>query len=138
VPVSEHLDLPERTRWFDLERSQVRSARQFVATTLVDWGLDAMVADAELAVSELVGNAVLHSNGASGVEVRILAGPRTVRVLVCDDGEVPREPVVEEHPDPVDPTGRGLAVVGVLASAWGIDRSGTGTTVWFELDRPEP
>lgn len=135
---AERVETPERTRWFSLETTQVRGARQFVLAALRDWGLDDLAADAELGVSELVGNAVLHSRGATGVEVRIMAGPRAIRVLVCDDGQAPDEPVAEEHPVPEEPTGRGLAVVSILASAWGIDRSGPGTAVWFELDRPEP
>ena len=137
MPAADQIDAPERTRWFGLDTAQVRYARHFVVSTLQDWGLGPLASDAELAVSELVGNAVLHSRGASGIEVRISAGPRSVRVLVCDDGEAPDEPVTEEHPVPEDPTGRGLAVVGILASAWAFDRSGQGTAVWFELDRPD-
>lgn len=137
MPAADQIDAPERTRWFALDTAQVRHARHFVVSTLEDWGIAALASDAELAVSELVGNAVLHSRDATGIEVRITAGPRSIRVLVCDDGVAPDEPVTEEHPVPEDPTGRGLAVVGILATAWGVDRSGPGTAVWFEMDRPD-
>ncbi|MGH2863814.1 MAG: ATP-binding protein [Solirubrobacteraceae bacterium] len=85
-----------------------------------------------LLVSELVSNAVLHSDAppASGIVLfaRVLARG-TVRVEVIDRGSgfsatarAPGRPV----------GGFGLYLVDRQAKRWGVDRQG-GTRVWFEL-----
>jgi len=85
-----------------------------------------------LLVSELVSNAVLHSDAppASGILLcaRLLQGG-AVRVEVIDHGSgftaTPR--------DPKQPScGYGLYLVDKQATRWGVDREG-GTRVWFEL-----
>jgi anti-sigma regulatory factor (Ser/Thr protein kinase) len=85
-----------------------------------------------LLVSELVSNAVLHSQAppASGIVLcvrRLRDG--AVRVEVIDRGAgftaVPRDPARSHG-------GYGLFLVDRQASRWGVDRVG-GTRVWFEL-----
>jgi len=85
-----------------------------------------------LLVSELVSNAVLHSDAppASAIVLRArLLDSRTVRVEVLDRGSglkaTPRDPA---RPD----GGYGLYLVNKEATRWGVDRHG-GTRVWFEL-----
>jgi hypothetical protein len=39
----------------------------------------------------------------------------------------------DDH-QPLDVSGRGLALVDALTAAWGAERSADGTTVWFELE----
>jgi anti-sigma regulatory factor (Ser/Thr protein kinase) len=85
-----------------------------------------------LLVSELVSNAVLHSDAppASGIQLcarQLEEG--AVRVEVIDHGSgftaTPR--------DPTRPIGGfGLYLVEKQATRWGVDREG-GTRVWFEL-----
>jgi anti-sigma regulatory factor (Ser/Thr protein kinase) len=85
-----------------------------------------------LLVSELVSNAVLHSDAppASGILLcaRLLE-EGAVRVEVIDHGSgftaMPRDP---EQPL----GGYGLYLVDQQATRWGVDREG-GTRVWFEL-----
>ncbi len=87
-----------------------------------------------LLVSELVSNAVLHSDApaASGILLRAcrLDGS-AVRVEVIDAGNgftaLPRAPVKCAI------GGYGLFLVDEQASRWGVDREG-GTRVWFELE----
>jgi anti-sigma regulatory factor (Ser/Thr protein kinase) len=94
-------------------------------------GLDTL----SLLVSELVSNAVLHSNAppSSGIELcaRVL-WPGAVRVEVIDRGSgfcaAPRKPA-----QPLG--GFGLHLVDKQATRWGVDREG-GTRVWFELAGP--
>jgi anti-sigma regulatory factor (Ser/Thr protein kinase) len=90
-----------------------------------------------LLVSELVSNAVLHSDAppASGIVLcaRLLERG-AVRVEVIDRGSgftaVPRDPARLTG-------GYGLFLVAKQASRWGVDREG-GTRVWFETSSTEP
>jgi anti-sigma regulatory factor (Ser/Thr protein kinase) len=104
-------------------------ARQFVAVTLRAWGLDEAVEDAELLVSELVTNAILHAR--SPATVRIDHTPPRLRVAVCDSS--PSPPRVRDYgPDAV--TGRGMLLVDRIARRWGVEMNGNGKCVWFEVD----
>ncbi|GGZ56016.1 ATP-binding protein [Streptomyces bluensis] len=89
---------------------------------------------AELLTSELVSNAVKHSDGP--VSVRLRSHPDAVRIGVMDNRP--------ELPDPLPCTtdqdfGRGLCLVDTLADAWGRypltapSRTPSWKVVWFEL-----
>jgi anti-sigma regulatory factor (Ser/Thr protein kinase) len=85
-----------------------------------------------LLVSELVSNAVLHSDApaASGILLCArLLGQGAVRVEVIDRGSgftaAPRDPSRQAG-------GYGLFLVAKEAHRWGVDREG-GTRVWFEI-----
>jgi anti-sigma regulatory factor (Ser/Thr protein kinase) len=113
------------------DATAARQARQFVAGVLRAWEIDEDTVDtAELCVSELVTNAVIHSGTTSTVTVQ--ADPEYVLVLVADKGGrgAVRRP---EELDPESVSGRGLTLVDALASAWSAEHSTDGTTVWFEL-----
>jgi anti-sigma regulatory factor (Ser/Thr protein kinase) len=88
-----------------------------------------------LLVSELVSNAVLHSDAppSSGIALcaRVLSR-RAVRVEVIDRGSG----FAATTRDPAQPIGGfGLFLVDKQATRWGVDREG-GTRVWFELAAP--
>jgi|GEM_PF-1715489 len=93
---------------------------------------EARLATLTLLVSELVSNAVIHSEApaASGIVLcaRLLS-EGAVRVEVIDQGggftAVPRDPNRAIG-------GYGLFLVDQQATRWGVDRQG-GTRVWFEL-----
>ena len=106
------------------------AAREFLRRCYSDWGLTAMVEDSELALSELVTNAVLHASSDPTLEVRI--SPTTVRVEVHDD-----DPTVPELRAPsLDAAGgRGLHLVAEIAARWGTEPTPRGKVVWFELAR---
>lgn len=127
-------DTAGSSRKFALDTAEVQNARRFVSSFLVEAGMEALVADAELAVSELFGNAVMHSQGATAVEVVIVPSLSDVRIEVRDDGTPPDHEVAQHDPSPLQPSGRGLMVVGMLADRWGVERGATGTSVWFELE----
>jgi anti-sigma regulatory factor (Ser/Thr protein kinase) len=105
------------------------AARRLVVAECRSAGLDRVSADvAELLTSEVVTNAVIH--GRSAVRLSVRASPCRVRVDVGDDNS--RRPVlVRADAGALD--GRGLAIVDLLASAWGVDDSGIGKAVWFEV-----
>lgn len=96
--------------------------------------LGELIGDAELLVSELVTNALIHArNGDPLVEVTASATEALVRVH--DDGP----PVELEARDagPTATSGRGLQIVETLADDWGTGPSGQGKVVWFSLVAPQ-
>lgn len=108
--------------------SSVPQARHHVRAVLLAHGHGGLVADAELAVGELVGNVVVHARTDCDLVVRV--EPRQVLLLVRDGD--PTLPVARAaDPDEVD--GRGLALVDAVASARGAERSGAGKVVWCAL-----
>ena len=120
-------------------------ARRFVSDGLSSWGRHDLLDDARLCVSELAGNAALHSDGRfMQVDLRRLGD--LVRISVEDDGDVPAQVVVarpapapgpEPEVEDAATTGRGLAIVSVLASAWGVELTAVGKRVWCDLTGAE-
>ncbi|MFD0257661.1 ATP-binding protein [Kitasatospora indigofera] len=96
------------------------------------------VDDAELIVSELVTNAILHSRSGAGgvlwVEIRRLRG--FVRIAVTDEGSAGAA-LSYRNAEEVDDFGRGLKIVTVLADNWGASSEVDNCrTVWVELASP--
>src|SRR5207248_5109000 len=84
------------------------AARHAVATLLRGWRLEALIDDAELVVSELVTNAVMHAPGQGGIELELVAHADRLRITVTD-GSTLRPVVAEFHPG--RPGGRGMRIV---------------------------
>ncbi|MGA7227644.1 MAG: ATP-binding protein [Acidimicrobiia bacterium] len=91
--------------------------------------------DAQLALTELVNNAVLHAGLDNGemlqVEFEALDGHN--RFTVRHSGK-PFE-AVERPPSREAGASRGLAIVGRIADRWGVDGSDDQVWAWFELSR---
>jgi anti-sigma regulatory factor (Ser/Thr protein kinase) len=120
------------TRSFRATADQVRDARRFLAQALGDCPL---AGDALSCLSELAANSVLHSNSGrpgGSFTVRARLHPAGLRVEVEDEGGPWR------RPGPDDQCGRGLAIVGALASDWSMAGDGISRTVWFEISAPAP
>ena len=110
----------------------VREARNLVAKALGD--LHPRRDDAVLMTSELVTNAVLHTNSrrpGGTVVITVLESADGVRVEVADSGSELTAPVVRADVFCAD--GHGLFLVQSLADQWGYLRDEAGTTVWFWL-----
>jgi len=123
---------PADVRWVCLPAAPESSARcrQFVGSAFEQWGLEAGLDDAQLLVSELCSNVIRHAGTTMVVTVRWAPDDRLVRVSVHDgSAAMPRV----RAPSDVASSGRGLRIVGGLASSWGSHRSSLGKTVWFEL-----
>jgi serine/threonine-protein kinase RsbW len=112
--------------------------RRQLGAELTSAGLpEAVVGDATLVASELVGNAVRYARPLAGgvLEVSWTVTADCIRLQVTDGGgpSVPRR----HDAGPADVRGRGLAIVAALARDWGVEqhRNGTGpaSTVWVEL-----
>ena len=95
---------------------------------------DTAVEDAALVVSELVGNAVRHGRAlpGGGVRARWEVASGTVRLEVEEGGTGPAPAAPSPAEDSAE-SGRGLTMVGLLATRWGSAPTPSGTSVWAEL-----
>jgi anti-sigma regulatory factor (Ser/Thr protein kinase) len=86
----------------------------------------------ELAVSELVTNAVVHAQSPIELRARAEKGGLRVEIADCD----PRAPHMGD-PGPEVVGSRGLPIVAALAAEWGwdSDQDEEGKRVWFTLSR---
>ncbi len=120
---SVELLLPGETRSAGLARHAVRD--------LVGGPADI----AALLTTEVVANAVRHGGGGP-VRLRAALSPAGLRVEVDDSASTvpgpPRDAACHEE------SGRGLMLIDVLASAWGVEPRPDGKCVWFELSDAEP
>jgi anti-sigma regulatory factor (Ser/Thr protein kinase) len=119
------------SRTFPNDPAAVRAARQFATQKLASYAPD-LLEVIELLVSELAGNCVRHTD--SSFAVRIGADKRRIRISVSDRG--PGNPVLRSL-DPNALAGRGLALVDMLSSSWGVRRDRSlagGKAVWFVLE----
>jgi anti-sigma regulatory factor (Ser/Thr protein kinase) len=115
-------------RSFPATPESVTQARRFVTETALEWGFAQLVQDAQLVVSELGGNAVRHAH--SEFTVVISESDSSIRLAVSDlSHEVPKK----QHPAHDSSSGRGLMLVGALATEWGVEQSRDGKVVWAEL-----
>ena len=113
--------------------SAVSTARRWVSAVCLDLGRSDLVDCAELGVSELVTNAILH--GEAPVNVRVRGTSAHPRIEVFDSSpHAPSVTLPDLDPDPVDleTYGRGLSLVAMAASAWGAAIEDQGKIVWFE------
>ncbi|MFD0549557.1 ATP-binding protein [Streptomyces rectiviolaceus] len=135
-------DEPTDSKPVELHRAQLRrrlgrsdlravpEVRGALRELLRSWGRPGRSEIAELLTSELVTNALVHTDrdailtatvrpGRLRVEVRDFVGRRPKLCVPDADGST--------H-------GRGLMLVQSLADAWGVRAHGVGKVVWFELD----
>jgi serine/threonine-protein kinase RsbW len=98
----------------------------------------AVVDDAALVMSELVGNAVRHGSPLPDgcVHVSWELQPSELHLEVCDGGGAgPREVVDRGGVAPSAESGRGLTIVSLLAKEWGtMPYDGRGIGVYADLD----
>ncbi len=93
------------------------------------------LADAQLLVTELLANAVRHSER-DHVWMAARVTESTLRVEVSNAGPAFDE---RERREPTHEAagGWGLRIVELMAHRWGIDSRADGVHVWFEVDRPQ-
>ncbi|MBE1535453.1 ATP-binding protein [Actinomadura algeriensis] len=119
-----------------------RTARDFTAATLGEWGLDDDAGDVLVTVSELVTNALRH--GLEGlpqplprrpIQLVLIGHRRRLVVAVTDpSGRAPEPAAVAA--DRFVEGGRGLLVVGAVSDAWGWAPLATGgKSVWAAFAR---
>lgn len=121
---------------FPAEPSSVRDARRFLRAFLRNADRMDLAEQAEVALSEVATNAILHAH--TGFEVTLQLTGGRLRVDVLDRS--PQVPVQRAYGAEAA-TGRGLGLVAALTSDRGVEVLGaTGKAVWYVLedDQPEP
>ncbi|PPK97924.1 PAS domain S-box-containing protein [Kineococcus xinjiangensis] len=133
VPAAvEQPELPRRRRWrLPGEASSIGKARHATLRACAVWGLHCGP-QAEIAVSELVANAVLHGGGE--VDLRLFETDAGLRIEVEDANPVGPQ-VVEPRPD--GGGGHGMRLVARLGE-WGWAPTRRGKLVWVELRSSPP
>jgi anti-sigma regulatory factor (Ser/Thr protein kinase) len=123
--------LLSRAVQLDAVPSSAGDARRLVRQSLAEVGELGALEAAELAVSELVTNAVLHAATPVQLSVEVTAEAVTVRVRDWH----PRLPT-QRHWGETATTGRGLGLVASVTDDYGVDpQEPTGKSVWFRILR---
>ncbi|GAA2722798.1 MULTISPECIES: ATP-binding protein [Streptomyces] len=123
------------------ELGAVREIRAGLRALLAGRAGSELARTAELLASELVTNALVHTDGAAVFTARLTGG----RLHVAVRDFLSRPPVAVADPaawtadaspgsGPLATSGRGLLLVDCLADAWGVRRHAVGKAVWFVLD----
>jgi serine phosphatase RsbU (regulator of sigma subunit)/anti-sigma regulatory factor (Ser/Thr protein kinase) len=114
----------------------VQTARRVMESCLGAWNLTSVTDTADLVLSELVTNALIHAD--SDVDVRFPRYPDHVRLEVLDYDVHPPIPSMLSMRDDEEnaraENGRGLALMDALGMDWGTSRTAGGKTVWAEID----
>jgi anti-sigma regulatory factor (Ser/Thr protein kinase) len=111
------------------------TARRFLREFLARSDVSGDLADtAELCLSELVTNAIVHAGGRSELRVSL---DTALTVAVRDYGGQAPDAAPDDDLDPLRVHGRGLQLVEALADRWGSERDALGTSVWFALELDE-
>ncbi|MFG2312056.1 ATP-binding protein [Streptomyces sp. NPDC048566] len=117
------------------EEREVSLARRTVVDKVSAWGvpLDDATADAiRLVASELITNAVVHGGGP--VTVALYHRPGRLVIDVLDDNpSAPQASCIQADAE----SGRGLALVELLASRCAWEPVGRGKRVWAEIALPK-
>jgi len=122
----------------------VGQARRYVPRLLTSLGHNE-VDDIVLLVSEVVSNAVRHSDsrrpgGRVTLTLASIGDVLHVDVLhveVTDAGSATSSPIEPKDAAPDDAGGRGLWLVNELATAWGWHEVPNGRVVWFQTKRDQ-
>ncbi|MCT4352250.1 ATP-binding protein [Streptomyces sp. Je 1-79] len=108
----------------------VPEVRHALRRMLRTWGGPGASDVAELLTSELVTNALIHTDHGAVITATVV--PDGLRVEVRDfvaGLPEPRAPIADDGT-----SGRGLVLVQALADSWGVEKHGVGKVVWFELN----
>lgn len=123
------------------EMGAVADARRAVTSALDSWELPSLAPDAELLVSELVTNALLHAG--TGIALTLAVADGALEVGVADRSpEIPAPRIAGDSGtttavDWRSEGGRGLRLVELIADEWGVAVMPEGKQVWFRLGLDE-
>lgn len=107
-------------------------SRAFVHTTCADWDVPGAARLAELIISELVTNAVVHARTAMVITLRLI--DRNLQVMVRDGDPRPITRPLNGHSGAHDGEhGRGLLVLDAMADGWGSVPTADGKVVWARV-----
>lgn len=111
----------------------VSAVRNDIATALRQWGVDDLVDDAKILVTEVLTNAIQHAAGSRDITV-LAAWTQQVLHVEVHDGDSTSLPEVVLPAAATRTRGRGLPLVDALSAAWGwAPLQPHSKCVWFEL-----
>ncbi|WP_329209256.1 SpoIIE family protein phosphatase [Streptomyces sp. NBC_00683] len=114
------------------EPERIAAARQQVRELLHDWSDGEQIDAAELLVSEMSTNVLVHTDG-DALLVAEVSGDRGERLLRVEVADASDELPHKRRPGEMASSGRGLVLMEMLADTWGVDPRGEGKSIWFEL-----
>ncbi|MFB7470895.1 SpoIIE family protein phosphatase [Kitasatospora sp. NPDC056184] len=125
-----------RRRIGQADLARISEVRAELRDALRRWGVAELIDTAELLSSELVTNAIRHTDRDAMFTARLYREPAAdggrarLRVEVEDESDLwPTRRTPGEQAS----SGRGLMLVEALADGWGVEPRGTGKRMWFEL-----
>jgi anti-sigma regulatory factor (Ser/Thr protein kinase) len=126
------LPLQEEAQELEASPRSVQDARRWVAQACRRLGRDELAGSAELGITELVTNAILHAR--PPVTVRMRGTHEHPRVEVFDGSPDPPtpNPRMTDDDELLSTVGRGLGIMAMCAEAWGAYIQPDGKIVWFE------
>ncbi len=104
-----------------------------MADRLSTWDVTDAADDLRLAVSELVGNAVLYARTA--IDVALAIGEGVIELAVRDHNPHTQQPR-SQLADDAATSGRGLMLVDALSDDWGVTERMDGKEVWLRVAAP--
>jgi anti-sigma regulatory factor (Ser/Thr protein kinase) len=133
VAAGQRLPVPPRVlQHLKPNREAPAAARELIAQTCREWGLDRWSRLTQLLASELVTNAVVHARTLMTVSLRRLGD--TLEVAVRDgDPRLVARPQVGPEGLPVGAHGRGLLLLTTLADTWGCVPTSDGKVTWANV-----
>ena len=129
-----------RRRIQQADLAQISEVRGELRDAVRRWGVGDLADTVELLTSELITNALVHTDRDALLTARLYreggpVGPARLRVEVDDESDLwPRRRTPGEQAS----SGRGLMLVEALSDAWGVDPRGSGKRMWFELIHRQP
>ncbi|PBC71762.1 histidine kinase-like protein [Streptomyces sp. TLI_235] len=130
-----------RRRIGQADLARISELRGELRDALRRWQVPELIDTAELLSSELVTNAIRHTDRDAMFTARLYRAPDNgrarLRVEVEDESDLwPTRRTPGEQAS----SGRGLMLVEALADGWGVEPRGSGKRMWFELsaDGPAP
>jgi anti-sigma regulatory factor (Ser/Thr protein kinase) len=117
---------------FSPEPISVPEARRLTADFAAPLMAEEQISRLELAITEVVANAVRHSGSSEAIRLMLTVKRDYLCVRVTDGGAglVPRPGAMSTDPG----AGYGLFLVEQLTRRWGMTREDRKTRVWFEID----
>ncbi|MFW6691647.1 ATP-binding SpoIIE family protein phosphatase [Streptomyces sp. MAR4 CNX-425] len=119
------------------EQQRISDARHQLRSLLHDWATAEQIDAAELALSEMIANVMIHTDSTASVLADVTGPPgrRLLRMTVADaDGNLPHR----RHPGEMASSGRGVLLLQELADGWGVEPRGDGKAIWAEFREHEP
>lgn len=121
----------ELTLFFLAEAKAVADMRRWTKSHFELWGMPWLADAAELCVSELVTNVIIHVGESTPATVQLFMTGPNPRIELTDPS--PRALPLQLSPTANQESGRGLPLLDALTTRWGVTQHPDHKTVWCEL-----